>query len=165
LRHGETIARWATRLAGSGVDAEDLVQDVFLVIHRQLPKYRGGEEKLPAWLFAITANLARGRRRREKFRRFFTSGSLEEGEKQSSPEPTPMAALETQDKRRLAEKVLDGMGERQRTLLILFELEGLSGNEIAELTGMKVATVWVNLHRARARFLAAVRELEKAEVL
>jgi len=47
-------------------------------------------------------------------------------------------------------------------VLILFELEELSGEEIAPLTGLKLATVWVHLHRARARFIAEMkRDSEK----
>jgi RNA polymerase sigma-70 factor (ECF subfamily) len=56
-------------------------------------------------------------------------------------------------------KALDRMRERDRTLIILFELEELSGLEIAELKGVKVATVWVWLHRARAEFRRQVAEL------
>jgi hypothetical protein len=43
----------------------------------------------------------------------------------------------------------------------LFEIEGLSGEEIATRTGTKVATVWVQLHRGRARFLTRLRDMEK----
>ena len=50
------------------------------------------------------------------------------------------------------------MGEKYRSLLILFELEGMSGEEIAALTGIKLATIWVRLRRGRLLFLA---ELER----
>jgi RNA polymerase sigma-70 factor (ECF subfamily) len=53
------------------------------------------------------------------------------------------------------------MTEKYRTVLILFELEELSGEEISEMTGTKIATVWVQLHRARADFLQRLEALEK----
>ena len=47
-----------------------------------------------------------------------------------------------------------------REVLVLFEIEELSGEEIAELTGAKIATVWVWLHRARAEFAKRLAEYE-----
>jgi DNA-directed RNA polymerase specialized sigma24 family protein len=49
-------------------------------------------------------------------------------------------------------QVLEAMSERDRTLLILFELEGLSGERIAEVLSISEDNVWVSLHRARIRF-------------
>jgi DNA-directed RNA polymerase specialized sigma24 family protein len=46
---------------------------------------------------------------------------------------------------------------KYRNVLILFELEELSGEQIATLTGLKPATVWVHLHRARVRFVAEMK--------
>jgi RNA polymerase sigma factor (sigma-70 family) len=55
--------------------------------------------------------------------------------------------------------VLDAIDEKHRTVLILFEIEGMSGDEIAELTGARVETVWVQLHRARARFKQRLQQM------
>jgi RNA polymerase sigma-70 factor (ECF subfamily) len=60
--------------------------------------------------------------------------------------------------------VLDGLGEVYRTTFILFELEGLSGEQIAEITGTRVGTVWVRLTRARRAFIERMRRLEEQEV-
>jgi DNA-directed RNA polymerase specialized sigma24 family protein len=46
-------------------------------------------------------------------------------------------------------------------VIILFELEELSGEEIAALTGLKLATVWVHLHRGRERFLTELRRVSR----
>ena len=54
-------------------------------------------------------------------------------------------------------RILDRLPGKYRSVLILFELEELSGEEIATLTGLKLATVWVHLHRARARFIAEMK--------
>jgi DNA-directed RNA polymerase specialized sigma24 family protein len=50
-------------------------------------------------------------------------------------------------------RILDRLTDKYREVLILFELEGASGEQIAALTGRKLATVWVHLHRARRQFL------------
>jgi RNA polymerase sigma-70 factor (ECF subfamily) len=60
-------------------------------------------------------------------------------------------------------RLLDGLPEAERTVLILFELEGLSGEEIAGVTGDPVGTIWVRLHRARARFRKAYLAWEQRQ--
>ena len=66
--------------------------------------------------------------------------------------PAPGEALEHRQEAERVYRALDGLPERQRRALILFEIDGLSTNEIAELTGVRVATVRVWLFRARAKF-------------
>jgi RNA polymerase sigma-70 factor (ECF subfamily) len=56
---------------------------------------------------------------------------------------------------------LDRLAEKYRSVVILFEIEGLSGEEIASLTGINLATVWVHLHRGRQKLRAHYRELLK----
>jgi DNA-directed RNA polymerase specialized sigma24 family protein len=56
--------------------------------------------------------------------------------------------------------VLERLSERDRQILILFELEELSGAEIAVLLGITVDNVWLRMHRARARFLKVFQECE-----
>jgi RNA polymerase sigma-70 factor, ECF subfamily len=73
--------------------------------------------------------------------------------------PLPSDQVAKSQALHLIYEVLDRMSERSRTLFILFELEELSGQEIAELQGAKVATVWVWLHRARAEFRRQLKEL------
>ena len=51
------------------------------------------------------------------------------------------------------------MREVNRNVLILFEIEGLSGEEVATLTGMKISTFWVRVHRAREEFSRLARKL------
>ena len=54
---------------------------------------------------------------------------------------------------------LTGLNSRYRKVITLFELQGLSGREIAELEGVPVGTVWVWLHRARAELATRVARL------
>jgi RNA polymerase sigma-70 factor (ECF subfamily) len=65
--------------------------------------------------------------------------------------PTPVEELERRREGERLRRAIDALGESPRTVFILFELEGLSGEQIAELTGLKIDTIWVQLHRARAR--------------
>lgn len=158
--HAPRVARWAGRLAGPGLDVEDLVQEVFLTVQRLLPSFRG-EAELTTWLYRITFNVVRHRRRRERLRRWLGGSADDVAGQVASTRPTPVEDLERREAEALVYRALDGLGEKYRTVIILFEIEGLSGEEIAALTGTKLATVWVWLHRARAKLLEQLEQLEK----
>ena len=157
--HAQDVARWAQRLGGPAVDVEDVVHEVFLVVHGQIGDFRG-DAKLSTWLYRITENVVRHRRRRERFRRWLGGSSEDVGGRVASSRPTPVEELERRESESLVYRALDMLPDKQRTLIILFEIEGCSGEQIAELTGSKVNAVWVALHRARARFLDAIEKLD-----
>ena len=162
--HARDVARWAARLGGPQVDVEDVVQDVFLTAHRLLPEFRG-EAKITTWLFRITQNQVRHRLRRLRLRRLFSSSTEEVDLVAELPSnaPSPVDDLERKEARATVYRILDGMSEKYRTAFILFEIEKLSGEEIAQLLSQKVATIWVWLHRARAQFLDGLEKINKSE--
>ena len=156
--HATTVARWVTHLGGPTADVDDLVHEIFLVVDRRLPEFRG-EAKLTTWLYRIAERVVRGRRRNDRIRRWL--GQTRRADMERVLSPAPLTPIEELERRRTVEtvyRILDRLPDRYREVLVLFELEGASGDEIAELTGRKVATIWVHLHRARTRFL---EELER----
>jgi RNA polymerase sigma-70 factor (ECF subfamily) len=170
--HGAAVARWVARLAGPGLEPEDLVQEVFLIAQRKLPGFRG--ESSPArWLYRIAERVVWHRRRkqrqqepsRSRWHRLFFAGRAGVAEIEPadlpSPDPSPLDVVQTRQAATLFYRALEGMNERHRAAFILFELEELSGAEIAALQDVAVGTVWVWLHRARAQFLAKLGELER----
>jgi len=151
--HAATVARWVCHLGGPSADVDDLVHEIFLVADRRLPDFRGGA-KLTTWLYRITELVVRGRRRRDRIRRWL--GRTRKLDLERTLSPTQLTPIEELERRRAVEtvyRILDRLPGRYRDVLVLFELEGASGEEIAELTRRKLATVWVQLHRARTRFL------------
>jgi RNA polymerase sigma-70 factor (ECF subfamily) len=156
--HAAEVARWAQRLGGPRIDVDDVLSEVFLVAHRRLPDFRG-EAKISTWLYAITLNVVKDMRRRERWRRWLRFGR-EEAEPAGGL--TPLQELEGRHAAALTYQLLDGLPEAERTALILFELEGLSGEQIATLSGEAVGTVWVRLHRARARLRKRFLEHERS---
>lgn len=160
--HVDRVARWAARLGGPAVDVDDVVQDVFMVVHRQLGGFRG-EASVATWLYRITANVVRDRRRRDRWRRFFSGLGTDVAARLPSPGATPIETVEQRETIRRVYRVLDGMNERYRTLIVLFEIERLSGEEIAGLTGIRPGTLWVVLHRARAQFEKRLARLMQDE--
>ncbi len=159
--HVSAVTRWAGFLAGPSVDVEDVVQDVFLVAHRRLHEFRG-EAKITTWLFRITENVSRKKRHQAKWRRFLGGSAEDVAGEVESRGPTPLDVLEKRRARLQIERIFRKMSDRDRTLLVLFEMDGRSGEEIAELTGTKLSTVWVYLHRARATFLRLLEKEERA---
>jgi RNA polymerase sigma-70 factor (ECF subfamily) len=157
--HAQDVARWAQRLGGPAIDVEDVVHEVFLVVHGQLAGFRG-DAKVSTWLYRITENVVRHRRRRDRIRRWLGGTSEDVGGRVPSSRPTPVEELERRESEALVYRALDTLPDKQRALIVLFELEGCSGEQIAEMTGTKVNAVWVALHRARARFLDAIEKLD-----
>lgn len=150
--HARTVARWAARLGGPGVDAEDVVQEVFLVAKRRLRTFEG-DGRVTTWLFRATANITAAVRRKQRLARWLGRGETEgESPGMGAAGPTPVEALEQRQDAEGVYRVLDLLPERLRRVLILFEMEGLSTQEIADLTDARVATVRVWLFRARAKF-------------
>jgi RNA polymerase sigma-70 factor (ECF subfamily) len=155
--HALTIARWAARLGGPEIDCEDVVQEVFLTVERRLPEFRG-EAKLSTWLFRITERTVANHRRKLRLRRLFAR-AFGAGEATLRAVLTPAEVVERREEVMALYRRLDRLPAKYRRTLILFELEGQSTKQIAELLALKPGTVRVWLHRARAQF-RAVRDKE-----
>jgi RNA polymerase sigma-70 factor (ECF subfamily) len=171
-RYQEQVGRWALQLLGRPDHMEDIVQEVFLIVLREQARVASlqqldddGGDPLERWLYRTTANAVRSLRWRERWRRWWSSS--EESSRALGQLPSGMpGALDLLEARELkldVYSVLSKLSERQRRMLTLFEIEGLSGEEIAALTGTKLSTVWVTLHRAREAFLKQVARLNPSQ--
>jgi len=149
-QHLAQVKRWARRLAGPSADLEDLVHDIFLIAFRKGFEFRG-EASIDTWLFGITQRVVWSKRRKSQLRQWLF------GQNQADlvpPEPrTPQHELERREDNARLYQALDQLPEIYRSTLILYELEELSGEEVARLTGAPLGTVWVRLHRGRERLL------------
>jgi RNA polymerase sigma-70 factor (ECF subfamily) len=164
--HADFVRGLVLRLGTPAADADDLVQETFVVAFR---KWAGFDRALPStgeglspersWLYAIAVRVAAGARRRARVRRFLGLDA--------APEPadpaTPGSLLETAEARRQVHRLLEGMAEKKRTVFLLFEVEGLTGEEIARVVGCPVKTVWTRLYHARREFLAKLARQEQRE--
>jgi RNA polymerase sigma-70 factor, ECF subfamily len=161
-QHVHQVARWAERLAGPDLDLEDIVHEVFVVVHRQRDRFRH-DSSLATWLFGITDNVVRHRRRKERWRRWLTGSAEDTAGHLASPAPDPLHRAERDEAARTVYRLLDQLPERDRQVLILFDLEELTADEVAALLEIKPANARLRLHRARARFLRAHRQAEAAQ--
>ena len=158
-RHVDDVHRWVRRLAGPRDDAEDIVHEVFLVAMRRRGEFRG-DGKPSTWLFRITELTVKDRRSRERTRRGLFARHSEALSLERGPAVTPLDTIERHERSARLYAALDRLPDRYRTPLVLYELDGLGGQELADLLGLSLGTVWVRLHRGRARLL---RELAKAD--
>lgn len=131
-------------------DVEDASQEVFLQMHRYLPQFRGNSQ-LKTWLYRLCITQARHVRRRRRLSealRSWLSGASE---------AAPVSSEFCEDSaRRRTQAALEALSENERIALVLYELEGLSGRQVAETLRCKEATLWRRLHYARKKFIAAL---------
>jgi RNA polymerase sigma-70 factor, ECF subfamily len=162
-RHAPAVARWAARLGGPGVEVQDVVQDVFVVARRRLQRF-DGSANITTWLFRTTERIVLAARRKAHRRAWLSRTPSDLAPAGPRSRPTPLEAVERDELAGIVYRLLDRLPERQRQVLILFEMEGLSTAEIASLTGSLIPTVRVQLHRARAR-LAELYDATEAKEL
>jgi RNA polymerase sigma-70 factor (ECF subfamily) len=122
-------------------DAEDAVQDGFLHAYRALGRFRPGEP-FGAWLHRIVANAALDLQRRRKVR---TAGTLPETIALPFHDPA-----ESDELRRRLTVALGTLTERQRSVIVLHDVEGFRHAEIGEMLGIPEGTARSDLHHARA---------------
>ena len=149
----DDVSRWVRAFGGLDSDLDDLVQEVFLIVRRKLPKF--DDRNLPGWLYRITQRTVRDYRRRAWFRRALL---MRDGDRTviNSNELDPSQVLEMREAERILVQILAKMSASRRTAFILFEIEGYTGEEIAALEDVPVNTVWTRLHHARKDFYALI---------
>lgn len=141
------VRRVVVRLAGPDADVEDLVHDVFEVALRRIDSFEGRSAPR-TWLYGIAVRVVARWRRRQRLRRFFALDDALE----PADATTPADLFELREKAELVYRILDGMADKKRTVFILHEIEGLSGEAIAEVLGCPLKTVWTRLFHARRAF-------------
>jgi RNA polymerase sigma-70 factor (ECF subfamily) len=147
------VMRWARRLAGPTADIEDMVHDVFVVALQRAFTFQGGAT-VRTWLFRITHHVVRDRMRRSFLRGLLFRRRQDEMVAALPVPSTPHQEMERREEHERLYRALDQLSDTYRTALILYEIDGLSSDEVAELTGVSVGAVWVRLHRGRAKLFA-----------
>lgn len=144
---GERVYNLALRFAGSPGEAEELTQDVFLRLYRSLGQYRG-EVPLLAWSLRLSRNLCIDHWRHHQ-KRLVAEAPGEEMFEFLPGRSDTHREIEREEERRLIHRALAGMSETLSTVVVLYDLEGLSYDEIAEFLEVPLGTVKSRLNRAR----------------
>jgi RNA polymerase sigma-70 factor (ECF subfamily) len=142
------VRGWAESFTQDADDADDVTQDVLILVHRRLPQFEG-KSRFSTWLYTITRNVALDRRRRTRRR-----------ERRLERMDAPVDSVEIRDAfdegmlTALVLRYFDELPARQREVFELSDIQGLSAPEVAARLGMKAVTVRANLFKARR----AIRE-------
>jgi RNA polymerase sigma-70 factor (ECF subfamily) len=144
------VWRSARRLGVKQTHVDDVVQEVFMVVHRRLGEFEG-RSSLKTWLFGITRRVVGGHRRTARRKPTEPLGERELTASDNDPEQR-CAALQGQA---LLHALLDELDTEKREVFVLSELEEMSGPEIA-------LALDLNLNTMHARLRAARRDFEQA---
>lgn len=142
--HRNRIYAVLWRIAGNDPGlAEDLLQEAFVRAWQKLDSFRG-DARFATWLHRLSVNVALSDRR-IRVRRLERETALD-----GEAERTATGAKDVYEDRRMdLEQAIAKLPERARTVLVLFDIEGYSHAEIAEIAGMAVGSSKAQLHRAR----------------
>jgi RNA polymerase sigma-70 factor, ECF subfamily len=157
------VVGWIRAMGAPESDMEDIAQDVFMTVRRKLPSF--GEGNLAGWLYRIAEYTVRNYRRLAWFKNLFSRGQSLDTIEPAAVGSTPAMSLEQKQDQQAISRILARMSEKRRETLVLFEVEGYSGQEIAILQGVPVKTVWTRLHHARKDLVAMVADLRKQREL
>lgn len=153
------VSRWVASLGASEADREDLVQDVFIVAHRRMSSFDGGN--LAGWLYQIARRKVRDYRSLAWVKHFFAPNRMPLVDSTLQTLTGPLEHLETAEKIALLEELLATLNHEQRAAFVLFEIEGMSGDDIARLQAVPINTVWARIYKARRKLHEAVRRLDR----
>ncbi len=153
-RFGERIYNLALRFAGDRPEAEDLTQEIFLKLYRQLHRYRG-DVPLLAWAMRLSRNLCIDQYRHHRTRKRSETASDEVLRHLPGGED-PRERHRIEEQRRLVQRVLAEMPETQATAVMLRDLQGLSYEEIAAFYEVPVGTIKSRLNRARRELVRRI---------
>jgi RNA polymerase sigma-70 factor, ECF subfamily len=149
--HHDFVRRTVRGLGVPEQAADDVTQDVFIIVHRRLP---GFDHRAPvkAWVFGIARNLARRYRERQARPQL----QLVHGGAPARPDD----ALQWREAAVVVEQFLAALDEDKRAVFVLAELEGMTAPEVAETIGVNLNTVYSRLRTARGLFAKAVARAE-----
>jgi RNA polymerase sigma-70 factor (ECF subfamily) len=157
----EDVVRWLFALGVPKSDTEDLAQEIFLVVRRNLNRFDGGN--LAGWLYRIAQLTVRDHRRRAWFKNLVLRRQEIDISRLPHGSANPQRSYEDAETRRQVQLLMAKMSEKLRTTFILFEIEGYSGEEIAEIQDIPLGTVWTRLHKGRKEFWKLVKEQHRRE--
>lgn len=151
------IYRYLVRVAGE-YEAEDLAQEVFMKAGKSLHSFKG-DSQISTWLFRIATNTALDRLRNSAYRKETVSSveleSIDRGHETNAwmkgRSKAPDDLLIRKEMSECVRSIVDSLPDGDRIVIVLSETEGFSDQEIAAILHLKIGTIRVRLHRARAK--------------
>ena len=160
--HQDRVYDFCVRMLGDREEALEVVQEIFVSVHQALPSFRF-DSKVSTWIYRISKNHCLNRlkylERRGRGRSDGLDGVPEEALASAAGAPTrPDEALQAQHERELVQRAIARLEPDQRALVALRDIEGLSYEEMVEITQLPLGTVKSRLHRAREKLAEYLSE-------
>lgn len=161
LRYQDRVFSFCRRFLGDRAEAEDVAQEVFLALYRSADDFRG-ESAFSTWLLRIAKNQSLNRlkyldRRGRLGRRSLDEISEEKlnaSEEGRAERDSPVSLVEGNETVEIVRRAISTLAPDHRLVVVLRDVEDLSYEEIAKVTGLPVGTVKSRVHRARAALAA-----------
>jgi RNA polymerase sigma-70 factor, ECF subfamily len=159
-RRQADVYRFALHMSGVAAVAEDVTQDVFLIVMRDADRYQPGRSTVTAWLCGIARNCVRQRLEREgRWESLDESGGEDS---RTMVHPDPLGELARTERVAMLRRAVLALPVRYREVVVLCDLGELSYAEAADALGCAIGTVRSRLHRARTMLAARVVALSEA---
>ena len=147
-RYQAVVYRWSTGLVSDRDDAEDIMQEVFVLAYTSLASFRG-EASFDGWLYRITSRVA-GKQRRKKKRRAILRALPAARPSLEVYITDPGGRVDRERALAMIQEAVERLPERQREVFDLVDLQGLSPMDAAALLEMKAVSLRASLFKARA---------------
>lgn len=152
-RYSEKVHNLAMRITRNEEDAEEILQDVFVTVHKKIDKFEG-KSAFSSWLYRVTANTAfmKLRKRRQtpavSLEDFGTS--VKESWVSKRSEDCDVDYISSRHELRgELEEAIERLPEEYRAIFLLRDVDGLSSQEVGEILNISVPAVKSRLHRSR----------------
>ncbi len=164
--HVDFVRANARRLGVDEASADDVVQRVFIVVHKRLGDFEH-RSSLKTWLFGILVRVVREERRslRRRLAGWLSGSGQDPDELACADATSPFDALSQAQANQVIQRLLDCLAPDKREVFVLAELEEMTAQEIAEITGLTPSVVYTKLRAARTDFERAASSLRRQEKL
>lgn len=159
IKYQDKVFNLCYRFMGNYHDASDCAQDTFVKVYRSLSKFKGKAE-FSTWLYRIAVNTCKNKLSSLSYRVSKMMVRLDKPKTEIKDEShSPEANLEKSEKSELIQKAIDELPADHKSVIVLRDVEGLSYEKVAEITGYNIGTVKSKLARARERLRNKLRGL------
>jgi len=157
IRHKDKLFNMVYWLLGDYQEANDCAQDIFIKVFKAIKKFRF-QSSFSTWLYRIAINTCKNRRKSSAYRWKKRTVSFENPENPNQDNPSyeihsgfssPENSLEKKERIMMIQKTVNALPQEQKRIIVLRDIQGLSYQEIADITGLNLGTVKSRLARAR----------------
>ena len=165
LKYQDQVYNLCCRMIANEEDATDCAQETFVKVFRSLHQFKS-QSRFFTWLYRIAVNVCKNKLSSKAYKKSQQILSIDEPDKMREIQAPDMSydSLEKKDRYKLLERAISQLSEEHKALLLLFDHERLSYEEIQNITGLKLGTIKSRLARAREMVKKILEKLNKDNI-